>query len=170
MLTFRILALFLFIVGVLTDIYDGRWARKNNRVTPLGVLLDPLADKILVVTAFISFVGIKDLSVPAWMVAIIIIREFSITGLRLLACGEGRILSAEREGKQKTAVQMATVVIILSYLIGKTVLQLSGIWSKELEIWGRIMIYIVMSITVILTVSSGCHYLHRYRDIFLKSG
>jgi len=163
-----VVALILFTLAIITDIYDGRLARSRGLITPLGMLLDPLADKILISSAFIAFVGIEEISVPAWMVVIIIVREFCIMGLRLLACGEGIILSAEREGKYKTIVQMGTVIVILLYLIARTLTQSSGFWNEGVEVWVRVGIYIVMSITLIYTVSSGYFYLSKHRNVFLK--
>lgn len=167
-LHFLVAALFLFILAVATDIYDGRLARSRKMVTPLGILLDPLADKILVSCAFISFVGMEEIVVPAWMVVIIISREFSVMGLRLLAAGKGKILSAERQGKRKTVSQMGGIIVILLYLIARGIAQSRGIWSEGMEMAGRTGVYTVMSITLIFTVVSGYHYLSRYRDVFLK--
>ena len=84
----KYLALFLFTGAVLTDIYDGRYARRKGMVTNFGKLMDPLADKILMVAAFVSFVSLG--YIPAWTVIVIISREFAITGLRLLAASQER--------------------------------------------------------------------------------
>ena len=163
-LFWRVAALILFILAVITDIYDGRLARSRNIITPLGQLLDPLADKILISAAFISFVGMKEILVPAWMVVIIISREFCIMGLRLLACGKGIILPAEKGGKYKTIVQMGTVIVILLYLIARS----SGLWNEGMEVWARGGIYTLMAITLIFTISSGYFYLSKHRNVFLK--
>jgi CDP-diacylglycerol--glycerol-3-phosphate 3-phosphatidyltransferase len=158
----RVLALFFFILALLTDIYDGRLARRKNQITSFGILLDPVADKILISTAFISFVGIPELCVPAMFVAIIIAREFLIMGLRLLASSDGKILPAEKEGKQKTVFQMGGIVIILIYLIAKTRLISLSQWSEKMEIYGRGGVLAIMSIILISTVLSGYHYLKKY--------
>jgi CDP-diacylglycerol---glycerol-3-phosphate 3-phosphatidyltransferase len=84
----RILALLIFIGAGVTDLYDGYLARKYNLITPLGVFLDPLADKLIVTAAFISFVDMPEAHVPAWMVVLIVGREFLITGLRSLAASQ----------------------------------------------------------------------------------
>ena len=103
---------FLFFTGaVLTDIYDGKLARRKGIVTNFGKLMDPLADKILIVAAFVSFVGLG--YIPAWTVIVIISREFAITGLRLLAASQGEILAAEKGGKHKTVSQMVAIFTIL---------------------------------------------------------
>ena len=162
----RGLALFIFILAVVTDIYDGRWARAKNMVTPLGILLDPLADKILMAAAFISFVGLKELAVPAWMVVIIITREFIITGLRLLAAGEGIVLPAERAGKHKTASQMTAIFVVLVYLIARSSGINHGWWNEAMDTAGKQVINLVMLVTVILTAISGGLYLNRHKKIF----
>lgn len=167
-LFWRAAALLFFTLAVITDIYDGRIARAKNIITPLGMLLDPLADKILISAAFITFVGIEEIWVPAWMVVIIITREFFIMGLRLLASGQGIILPAEREGKNKTIAQMGTVVIILLYLTARAPLQSAGILNENAEVWARGGIYILMCITLIFTISSGYFYLKKHRDMFMK--
>lgn len=167
-LFWRVAALFFLILAVTTDIYDGRIARKGNEVTALGTLLDPLADKILVSFAFISFIGMEELSIPAPLVAVIVSREFLIMGLRLMACGVNKILPAEKEGKQKTVLQMGAAVIILIYLIVKTRATSSGLWNQELEVAGAIGTNFIMSFTMIFTVFSGYAYLKRHKDIFLK--
>ena len=90
----RVAALIIFIGASITDIYDGMLARKYQTVTTLGIFLDPLADKLLISAAFVTFVGLKELHIPAWMVILIITREFVITGLRSLAASQNIIISA----------------------------------------------------------------------------
>ncbi|MCK4533781.1 CDP-diacylglycerol--glycerol-3-phosphate 3-phosphatidyltransferase, partial [bacterium] len=102
----RVTALVVFIVAALTDLFDGRIARRYNCVSNFGKFMDPLADKLLVSAAFISFVGMEELQIPAWMVVCVISREFSITGLRTLAASQGKIVSASKSGKFKTTFQI----------------------------------------------------------------
>src|SRR5262245_16579446 len=104
------LALGLFVVASLTDYYDGKIARRDKLITNFGILMDPLADKILVCSAFIAFVG-RGL-MPAWMVVIIVARELAITGLRLVAASKNVVLAAEGYGKHKTLWQMIAIVAI----------------------------------------------------------
>src|SRR5438445_7321040 len=94
------ISLFVFGVAGLTDYFDGKIARRDKLITNFGVLMDPLADKILVCSAFIAFVELRQME--AWMVVIIVARELAITGLRLLAAGKNVVLAAERYGKHKT--------------------------------------------------------------------
>ncbi|MEK6646229.1 MAG: CDP-diacylglycerol--glycerol-3-phosphate 3-phosphatidyltransferase [Candidatus Firestonebacteria bacterium] len=104
-------ALLVFILASLTDLYDGLLARKNNQVTEFGKLMDPVADKLLVISVLISFVQIN--IVPAWMIIVIIAREFIITSLRLVALSKGKIIAAAKTGKHKTIWQMVSIILVL---------------------------------------------------------
>src|SRR5438094_3838422 len=105
------IALALFIAGGITDFLDGQIARRHKLVTNFGILMDPLADKIMVCSAFIAFVGLK--WIPAWMVVIIVARELAITGLRLLAASKNVVLAAEGYGKHKTVSQFVAYISLL---------------------------------------------------------
>ena len=102
-------ALILFSAAGLTDYFDGKIARRDKLITNFGILMDPLADKILTCSAFIAFVD-RNL-MPAWMVVIIVARELAITGLRLLAASKQVVLAAEGFGKHKTISQIVTIVV-----------------------------------------------------------
>tara|TARA_A100001037_G_C15026017_1_gene578670 strand:+ start:460 stop:1143 length:684 start_codon:yes stop_codon:yes gene_type:complete len=162
------LSLLLFIAASLTDYYDGKIARRDKLITNFGILMDPLADKILTCSAFIAFVGLE--LVPAWMVVIIVARELAITGLRLLAASKNVVLAAERYGKHKTISQITAIIAILmmtSYPqwggIGNALfgIQIGGqpwvYWFTELAKW----------VAVLLTFYSGAVYLWRNRDLYL---
>src|SRR5947209_3999054 len=105
------IALILFCAGGITDYLDGQIARRNKLITNFGILMDPLADKIMVCSAFIAFVGLN--WIPAWMVVIIVARELAITGLRLLAASKSIVLAAEGYGKHKTISQIAAIIALL---------------------------------------------------------
>src|ERR1700730_10326778 len=98
------IALLLFSAASITDYFDGKIARRDKLITNFGILMDPLADKILICSAFIAFVGRG--WIPAWMVVVVVARELSITGLRLLAASNHVILAAEGYGKHKTISQI----------------------------------------------------------------
>ena len=157
-------ALLIFILAAFTDYYDGKIARATNTVTKFGVLVDPLADKMLISAAFISFVEMG--IIPAWMVVIVIGREFAIMGLRTLAASEGKILAAERLGKQKTISQFTIIIIILSFIALKdTLVLLLKELTPYLENWLKIGINIFMLVVIFLTVISGLSYIGRNRKL-----
>ena len=109
--TFRMIALALFIIASLTDLLDGKIARKYNLVTNFGKFMDPLADKLLVCSALICLIVLNAL--PAWMVIVIISREFIISGFRLIASDNGVVIAASYWGKFKTTFQMVSVVLLI---------------------------------------------------------
>ncbi|MBQ0078363.1 MAG: CDP-diacylglycerol--glycerol-3-phosphate 3-phosphatidyltransferase, partial [Eubacterium sp.] len=111
MLDFRLLAAVIFILAALTDMLDGKIARKYNLVTNFGKLMDPLADKLLTMAAFVCFVGLGD--IPAWTVVLILGREFFITGIRQVAAAEGIVIAAAWSGKIKTVCQMIAIPLLL---------------------------------------------------------
>ena len=109
--TFRYVAAAIFIIASLTDMLDGKIARKYNLVTNFGKFMDPLADKLLVCSALICLIELNAL--PAWMVIIIISREFIISGFRLIASDNGVVIAASYWGKFKTTFQMVSVVLLI---------------------------------------------------------
>lgn len=153
-------AVVIFLVASATDYLDGYLARKYNLITDFGKLMDPLADKILIASAFICLISVKDL--PQWAVIIIISREFLITGLRLLASSKGLILPAEKLGKHKTAWQMITIVFFLGLHAWE---EFAPSDSKTLG-WTRNDVGpVLIAITVILTAYSGLAYLWKNREL-----
>ena len=124
-------ALAIFLVAGFTDWLDGYLARKWNQRTPLGALLDPIADKVLVLGLFLAFIQLS--LIPAWMALVIAAREFLITGVRLVAASRHVVLSAEKEGKHKTAWQIFTIFMILLSLALEEVLGLSPEHRRFLE-------------------------------------
>jgi CDP-diacylglycerol--glycerol-3-phosphate 3-phosphatidyltransferase len=155
------LALVLFITASITDYCDGEIARRRRMITNFGILMDPLADKVLTCSVFIAFVG-RGL-MPAWMVAIIVARELAITGLRLLAASQQRVLAAERLGKHKTLSQVVTIIAIL--------VQVSypewGAWARWLfNGWVPWFVEVAKWVTVTLTLISGILYLWRNRELY----
>ena len=153
-------ALVIFIVASITDAYDGYLARKNNMVTNTGRFLDPLADKILVSSAFISFsiMGLIDI----WMVALIIFRDLFVMGLRLLMSRRGFIMITSKISKSKTAVQIGIIIFTLLFLTLKgfnwVLLEDYLIFINEYEI-----VYYLTMIAVIFTVYTGYAYIQENR-------
>ena len=174
----NIIALLVFIVASITDYFDGVIARKQNIITTFGIFLDPLADKLLVTSAFICFVSIYTLNVPAWMVICIIAREFIITGLRSIAASKNIIIPASLSGKVKTTSQMIAIITILVILcINSTIIKFYSITPYDLadspiqfqKVLGEVLInapYWLMLITTILTIYSGINYMIKHKNIF----
>ena len=154
----RALSLVIFTIASLTDLWDGYLARKYGIVTGFGKFMDPLADKILTSTAFISFAALG--YVQAWMIMLIIIREFFITGLRSLAAYRGLVISPSISAKFKTVLQMLTIVVILLYINLKTIMPAlgyrGGFFEREMVI--QVFDWMVL-ITMVITVLTGIDYL-----------
>ena len=125
--TYRYIAAAIFIVASLTDMLDGKIARKYNLVTNFGKFMDPLADKLLVCSALICLVDLKQL--PAWMVIVIISREFTISGFRLVASDNGIVIAASYWGKFKTTFQMISVILLIVRIPALTVLTQICVWT-----------------------------------------
>ncbi len=159
----KILALLIFGFACLTDYYDGKIARQRNLITNFGKIADPIADKILVLAPFLCFVQLK--IIPAWMVILIISREFIITGVRIFALSQGQALAAGKGGKHKTVSQMAAIFFILLFLIGRSMGQRFNLWNANLEQMSKLIIYILMLITTTLTLSSGISYLWKNKEL-----
>ena len=125
--TYRYIAAAIIIVASLTDMLDGKIARKYNLVTNFGKFMDPLADKLLVCSALICLVDLKQL--PAWMVIVIISREFIISGFRLVASDNGIVIAASYWGKFKTTFQMISVILLIVRIPALTVLTQICVWT-----------------------------------------
>ena len=125
--TYRYIAAAIFIVASLTDMLDGKIARKYNLVSNFGKFMDPLADKLLVCSALICLVDLKQL--PAWMVIVIISREFIISGFRLVASDNGIVIAASYWGKFKTTFQMISVILLIVRIPALTVLTQICVWT-----------------------------------------
>lgn len=144
----------IFIIASTTDWLDGYLARKNNLVTNMGKFLDPLADKLLVSAAFILLVEMG--FAPAWIVIVIISREFAVTGLRLILAGGGEVVAANQLGKIKTVTQLLAISFLL----------LHNVFFEPLGIpFGTIMLYIAL----FFTVWSGVDYFIKNRKVLVES-
>ena len=159
----KCLAMLFFLLACLTDFLDGRIARRRNQISDFGKIMDPVADKILVIGIFLAFVQMQ--LVPAWMVFVIIIREFLITGLRLFAIRKGKVLAAESIGKHKTVSQMVTIFFILLFLTVRETGVRFSFWSEDYQNIFKAAILIFMSLTVVLTVISGFSYLWQNKKL-----
>jgi CDP-diacylglycerol--glycerol-3-phosphate 3-phosphatidyltransferase len=163
------LSLLIFSAASFTDFLDGRIARGRKLITNFGILMDPLADKILICSVFIAFVGLRWMS--AWMVVIIVARELAITGLRLLAATHNQVLAAEGFGKHKTISQIVAIIAIMFYhsyhewgRVSEDVFgfQIGGHpWTEWVSTAAKI-------VAVVLTIVSGGLYLWRNRRLYLE--
>jgi len=157
-------ALVLFVIAAITDWLDGEIARRRNLTSDFGKLMDPLADKVMVAAAFICLIPEKAL--PAWVVIVIISREFLITGLRLLAASKGVVLPAEKLGKHKAGWQMATVIyflLLLSLMEWERAGVITGLywWAHAWSYGGGGLI----ALAVLLTLTSGLGYVWKNRAL-----
>ena len=144
----NILAAAVFIIASISDFIDGYYARRYNMVTNLGKFLDPLADKILVLTAMIILVSTGRLAV--WILIVIMCRDFMVDGLRLLAIEHNEVIAASKVAKLKTAMQMVMVIVLL----------LSGVFTAE---WYIVLCHVITALAVWLTVYTGCDYVVKGR-------
>jgi len=164
----KVTAFVVFSIASLTDMLDGLVAKGTKSVTDFGKLMDPIADKILVLAAFVAFVEMK--IIPGWMVVVITLREFLITGLRVLALTKGRVISASEGGRHKTVSQFAAIFVILLFVVVREMSE-KGIvlWFSGMESAYRGVIYLFMLVTVILTTISGVSYLIRNKEVYLNA-
>jgi len=159
----QIIAVILTVIAALTDLVDGWLARKYNLVSDFGKLIDPLADKIFVMTIFIIFVDTPNpithhAMLPGWVVIVVLAREFLVTGLRSLAATKGQIIAADNLGKLKTAVQMA--FFVFGGFIWLNILPLEGVV--------RVFWVICMIIVAFITLYSGLWYFIKYKHLYLS--
>jgi len=162
----KVISLIVFIFAALSDLFDGLIAHRNNMVTDFGRLMDPIADKILVLAAFAVFVQMQ--LIDAWMFVIIVSREILITSLRLFALNKGKVLSAAKAGKHKTISQMIVIFAILGFIVLKEAMLTFFTWNQAWEEFFRRGIYILMLFTVGLTLYSGLSYLWDNRKVIAR--
>jgi len=155
----RYIALAVFIAAAITDVADGLIARKRNQITDFGKFMDPLADKVLTFAAMLWFVEIG--MMPAWLVLIVIIREFMVTGIRLVAAAKGRVIAATMSGKVKTVVTIVCLIAMFFAEDLKTIALYFGIYLP-LEQWLLIVCWVLIGVT---TLISGVEYFVKNRDI-----
>ena len=151
---FFLISCIIFIIASITDFLDGKIARKYNLVTDFGKFMDPLADKLLVLSALICMIE-YDL-VAGWMVIIIVAREFTVSILRAIAADNGKVIAASGGGKIKTTSQMIAIILLL---IG------ANYSNSQIVFVGTIAMYIA----TIFTLYSGIDYLYKNRELFMNS-
>jgi len=143
----------IFLFAAITDFFDGYFARRFNKMTRLGALLDPIADKLLMTAAFISLVELDPKHVPAWMIVIIIGREFAVSGLRSIASQQGVTIAASQLGKTKTISQVVAIsLLIVGYQLG------------EFRFIGKLALWVVMLFALV----SGVDYFVKFSRAVLR--
>ena len=163
-------ALGIFIIASLTDLLDGKIARKYNLVTDFGKFADPLADKILVTAAMLWFVEVGRM--PAWALLVVLLREFAVSGLRMIASDKGRVIAAGWSGKVKTAATMVCVIVMLA--IGPMVEEaLMAMYVSSSYTQSRLPILLVdpvcVWVIVLTTLYSGVEYFVKNRDVIASA-
>lgn len=141
-------ALAVFLAASFTDYLDGYWARKYRLITNFGKIMDPLADKVLVYSAFCCMV--ENGTIPAWMLIVILAREFTVAGMRTVAASEGLVIAAGTTGKIKTGLQMIAVPLLI----------------LNRPEWIAVAAQLFLWASVIMTVLSGVEYIYHNRKIF----
>ncbi len=142
-------AVAVYILASLTDMLDGQIARRRNLITNFGKIMDPLADKVLVYSAFCLFVG--NGVMPAWMLMVILAREFIVAGIRNVAAADGKVIAAAMSGKIKTALQMIAVPLLVIRDIHPTIAL-----PAQIFLWA----------SLIMTVVSGIEYIYKNKEVF----
>ena len=161
----KVFALLVFAIAAITDAYDGHLARKYNQITPEGKFLDPLADKILVLSAFISFAFIN--IIDFWMVGLIIFRDLFVTGLRFIMSSRGFEFVTSKLSKYKTAFQLTIIILTLIFIsiegLDINIFIPTIVIIKEYKI-----IYMLTAFTAIFTAYTGIIYVYANRFIIQK--
>ena len=168
----EVAALVLLTIASVSDGVDGAIARRTGTTTPFGAIADPFADKILVMSVFLAFASIRELAVPLWAVFLILLRELTISTLRVLAALHGEVMKAEKSGKIKTTIQMTSAFIILTLLV----LRYWGLegtlpWAPlaDLAALAKPAAWWLTVITALFTLISGAIYLYNHRVLLYKS-
>ena len=154
----NIIVLIIFSIAAFTDFLDGHIARKRNLVTNFGKFMDPLADKLLVFSAFIILIELD--RIPGWIVMVIIAREFMVTGIRLIAANNNVVIAASKLGKAKTVSQMLAIILLLVNAFP---------FSLISDGFGEIIAISITYLALGLTVISGIEYLIKNKHLVLKN-
>lgn len=153
------LAALIFAILAATDAVDGHIARSRNEITTFGKFIDPLADKLLVTAALVALVDLERL--PSWIALVIISRELVVSGLRMVAVAEGRVIAASSHGKVKTVLQ---VVAIVCFLLKDSALLQDLLGSTGQQLFGTVS-WVIMGAAIVMTVISMIDYFYHARDI-----
>ncbi|MCM2267935.1 MAG: CDP-alcohol phosphatidyltransferase family protein [Elusimicrobiales bacterium] len=164
-------ALVLLTIASISDGIDGAIARRTQTTTPFGAVADPFADKILIMSVFLAFASLRELAVPIWAVFLILLRELTISTLRVLSALHGDVMKAEAAGKIKTTIQLIAAFTILTLLV-------LHLWAKQTPLpaflaWApplaKPVTWWLTVVTAFFTIISGGIYLYNHRSLLYKS-
>ena len=167
------LALIVFVVASLTDMYDGKIARRDNLITDFGKFLDPIADKVLTTAAFLGFIALNIGYGIEWITLIILIREFAVSSVRMIVAAKGTVIAADKWGKIKTVVQMVAIITTLTFEgVREVMFMIAGLakvgWIYDVMNVVSIPMIIIYNIllwgSAVLTVISGVNYLLKNKE------
>ena len=162
-------ALLVFIVASLTDYFDGLIARKRGQITNFGKFLDPLADKALTTAAFIGFVHMLNSQSLPWVLFIVLIREFAVMSVRLLAAKDGVVVAASFMGKLKTVMQMVAIIYMLVFRQAVRFMFVRELLGGAGILWGSRIGIVLIWVSVVATVVSGIQYIWQLRHHFKET-
>lgn len=162
-------ALLVFIVASLTDYFDGLIARKRGQITNFGKFLDPLADKALTTAAFIGFVHMLSSQSLPWVLFIVLIREFAVMSVRLLAAKDGVVVAASFMGKLKTVMQMVAIIYMLVFRQAVRFMFVRELLGGAGILWGSRIGIVLIWVSVVATVVSGIQYIWQLRHHFKET-
>ncbi len=161
-------ALLVFIAASLTDMFDGKIARKRGLVTDFGKFLDPIADKMLTTAAFLGFICLDIGYGVVWVTLIVLLREFTVSSVRMISAARGNVIAADKWGKVKTVVQMVSIIMALTFEVLKEALMSFGVSDNILKLTGTITGIAVTAaiwISAVLTVVSGLNYIFKNKEL-----
>ncbi len=167
----EIVALVLLTIASVSDGIDGAIARRTKTTTSFGAVADPFADKILIMAVFLAFASLKELAVPLWAVFLILLRELTISTLRVLSALHGDVMKAEAAGKIKTTIQLIaafTIMVLLVLIVWGKKHGLPGFLSDIVRLAGPISWWFTV-VTAFFTLLSGAIYLYNHRALLYKS-
>ncbi len=158
-------AFVVFLAAAITDHFDGKLARQNNQVTTFGKLMDPIADKLLIFGAFLCFMQRGQGHINAWIIMIVLLREFLVTGVRMLAMGENNVIAASIWGKAKTVSQFVLVIAVMVFEFAAQCFAFVPFSTDVIVYIMDILTYIMVAVSVVLTIFSGWDYVWKNRNL-----
>jgi CDP-diacylglycerol--glycerol-3-phosphate 3-phosphatidyltransferase len=159
-----VVALIIFILASLTDMWDGKLARKYNLITDFGKFLDPIADKMLTTAAFLGFIQLGLGKGVVWIAFLVLMREFMVASVRMLAAAKGKVIAADIWGKVKTVVQMVAIIMVLTFEGAMELFQMVCPDFTLLNTPMVVLYNVVLWASAVLTVISGVNYLVKNKD------